>query len=279
MRFPSRCRWAVAVLLVDVAPLAAQSAPLSPVRERGQGVTPVFEGWYRNPDGSYSLSFGYFNRNQGEVVEVPLGRANFISPAAFDGGQPMRFHPRRHWGVFAVRVPADFGTRRVTWTVVFRGDSMVIPASLAPDWQIDALEGEAGSGNTPPRLRFSATGPEGAGPGGIQGGGVQGRVGAAVPIVVWAADDGNVRNSVASGGRSGVPVTLTWFKHQGPGQVTFGKATPEPDADGRAATTATFSAPGEYVLRVRANDASGVESAGHSQCCWSNAFLKVTITP
>jgi hypothetical protein len=47
---------------------------------------------------------------------------------------------------------------------------------------------------------------------------------------------------------------------------------------GRATTAATFSEPGEYVLRVRANDASGVAGAGHAQCCWSNGFVKVIVT-
>lgn len=260
----------------DVA--GAQALPLSPNRERGQTVTPVFEGWYKNPDGSFSLSFGYFNRNESEVVEVPLGAANFISPAPFNGGQPTQFVARRHWGVFAVRVPADFGSKRVTWTLVMRGDSVAIPGSLATDWQIDALEGEAGSGNTPPRLRFTADGAEGAGPGGIMGGPLSAKVGTALTVDVWAKDDGSLRPTISSGGRAGVPVTLTWFKHQGPGIVTFSSDKPKVDAAGKATTTATFSAPGEYVLRVRANDASGVDAAGHSQCCWSNAFLKVTVT-
>ena len=49
------------------APVAAQSTPLSPIRESGQSVTPVYEGWYKNRDGTYSLSFGYFNRNAKEI--------------------------------------------------------------------------------------------------------------------------------------------------------------------------------------------------------------------
>ena len=40
----------------------------------------------------------------------------------------------------------------------------------------------------------------------------------------------------------------------------------------------TFSELGDYVLRVRANDASGVANAGHAQCCWANGFVKVTVT-
>jgi hypothetical protein len=69
------------------------------------------------------------------------------------------------------------------------------------------------------------------------------------------------------------------FKLQGPGDVEFADATPELyRADGRATTSATFDQPGEYILRVRANDASGVASAGHAQCCWTNGFVKVTVT-
>ena len=276
-------RWAFAIVVGGLVASpggsgAQANLPLSPARERGQTVSPVFEGWYKNADGTYSLSFGYFNRNESEVVDVPLGAANFISPATFNGVQPTQFSPRRHWGVFAVRVPADFGSKRVTWTLVLRGDSVTIPGSLATDWQIDALEGEAGSGNTPPRLRFAATGPEGAGPGGIMGGPLSTTVGKALTIDVWATDDGSSRPSIVSGGRAGVPVSLMWFKHQGPGSVTFASDHPKVDAAGKATTTATFSAPGDYILRIRANDASGVESAGHSQCCWSNAFLKVTVT-
>jgi hypothetical protein len=270
----------ILVVLVGLSPamVLAQGVPLAPVRERGQSVTPVFEGWYRNPDGSFSLSFGYFNRNGAEILDIPLGAANFLSPASTEQNQPTRFHPRRHWGVFAVKVPADFGRKRIVWTLVSRGDSVAIPGGLVDGWQIDALEGEAGSGNTPPRLRFAADGPEGAGPAGIVAGPLTVVAGAPLPLDVWATDDGNARNSVASGGRQGVPVTLTWFKHQGPGDVTFSAVSPRVGDAGKASTTATFTAPGAYVLRVRANDASGVAGAGHSQCCWSNGFLKVTVT-
>src|SRR6266536_3419603 len=34
----------------------------------GQSITPSFEGWFKNPDGSISLSFGYLNRNYTEEV-------------------------------------------------------------------------------------------------------------------------------------------------------------------------------------------------------------------
>ena len=51
-----------------------------------------------------------------------------------------------------------------------------------------------------------------------------------------------------------------------------------PVTGAETSTMATFSAPGNYMLRVRANDASGVSGAGHAQCCWTNGFVKVTVT-
>ena len=270
---------AAAAVVFGGLPLSAQSLPLAPARASGQTVTPAFEGWYRNPDGSYSLSFGYYNRNAEETVTLPVGPANAMSGAAQDLGQPTYFEPGRHWGVFAVRVPADFGERRVVWTLVVRGDTFAIPGSLKRGWEIDALAGEAGSGNTPPVLRFAADGPAGTGPAGVTAGPLTAAVNAPLRLTVWATDDGRARTSIASGGRENVPVTLTWFVHQGPGDVTFSEPTPTVSGtDGSATTTATFTIPGDYILRVRANDASGVASAGHAQCCWTNGFVKVKVT-
>ena len=42
----------------------------------------------------------------------------------------------------------------------------------------------------------------------------------------------------------------------------------------RPATKATFSVPGEYILRVQANDATG-DGGGGFQCCWTNAHVRV----
>ena len=267
----------LAVASVGVAPSTAQ-APLGITSARGLTVTPVYEGWYENPDGTFTLSFGYMNRNWEEAVDIPLGTDNFIEPDRFDGMQPTLFNPRRHWGVFGVQVPADFGTGKVVWTLNIRGGTYVIPGTLKKDWKIDALEGEATTGNKPPMLRFSESGPEGAAPGGLMGPGLDGRVGEGVALKVWAADDGLRSGSVGRAGRAEVPVTLTWFKHSGPGTVTFTEESAEIAAAGGAMSTeAMFSEPGDYILRVRANDASGVTGAGHSQCCWTNGFVKVTV--
>ena len=257
---------------------ARAQLPLATPKASGQTVTPAYEGWYRNPDGTFSLSFGYYSRNSEEVVEVPIGPDNFIAPGDANQGQPTRFQPRRHWGVFAVRVPADFGPKTVTWTLKIRGATYAIPGGLHPNWQIDALEGEAGSGNTPPTLRFDAKGPAGSGPFGITAGPLAAVPGVPVSLTVWASDDGRASTSVGSAGRGAVPVTLTWFEHQGPGRVTFNPDTARVPIDGgQAATTATFAEAGDYIVRVRANDASGVANAGHAQCCWTNGFVKVRV--
>ena len=273
-------RGALFALAVVLSPTAASAQlPLAPAKASGQTVTPAFEGWYKNPDGTFSISFGYYNRNTEETLEIPIGPDNFISPGNQNQGQPTHFETKRHWGVFAVKVPADFGDKnKVVWTLKIRGETYAIPGNLHPNWEIDALQGEAGSGNTPPVVKFAANGPEGAGPGGTTSGPLSATVGQPLTINVWAKDDGKSVNSVARDGRANAPVTLTWFKHQGPGDVKFGTASPRvPSPDVPATTTATFSAPGEYLLRVRANDASGVAGAGHAQCCWSNGFLKVVV--
>ena len=268
-------------LLTCLPGIVAAQLPLAPVAKSGQTVTPVFEGWYRNPDGTFSISFGYYNRNANEVIEIPIGSDNFFAPGDSNQGQPTRFEARRHWGVFAVKVPANFGTNKLTWTLKVRGETFAIPASLHVDWEIDALAGEAGTGNTPPVLRLASSpgssgGPTAQGPGGAMAGPLTIAVGQPLTLSIWATDDGRGGGSVA-GGRGNAQVALAWFKHQGPGNVAFSTAAPKPAAgDGLATTTATFDKAGTYILRVRANDSS-VSGAGHAQCCWSNGFVRVIV--
>ena len=69
-------------------------------------------------------------------------------------------------------------------------------------------------------------------------------------------------------------MALTWTKFRGPGDVKFDNNKPSIDraADGKTVSNATFSAPGEYILRVEGNDSTGVGGGGF-QCCWSNAHV------
>lgn len=273
---------AVMALLVGGSDHPSAQLPLASSGKSGRTVNPAFEGWYPNKDGTFSISFGYYNRNSEEVVEIPIGPNNFIAPGDPNQGQPTHFQPGRHWGVFAIKVPADFGEKTIVWTVKVRGETFAIPGRLNANWQIDALEGEAGSGNTPPVLRLDAAGAEGSGPAGPTTGPLKATVGAPLTLTVWARDDGKSSGGAAGAGRPDVPVTLTWYAHQGPGgpgNVKFDPATARVVSTGASATTiATFAEPGEYVVRVRANDASGIAGAGHAQCCWTNGFVKVSVT-
>lgn len=268
-----------ALACVSAIPVAAQRS-LAPPSPRGLSVTPVFEGWYRNADGTYSLSFGYFNRNTDERVMIAVGDSNFVSPGAADQGQPTFFSPRRQWGTFTIVVPADFGaTKKVTWMLKSRGETYAIPGHLHPDWQIDAIEGEASTNNTPPELRFVANGAAGRGPGAVRGGPIEAHVGVATSLTVLVADDAKTGAMGANGQRVGTPVDLTWYTHSGPAAVTFGTPTSRlTPTGGTGTTTATFSAAGTYVVRVRAGDQSAT-TAGHAQCCWSNGFLTVRVVP
>ena len=189
--------------------------------------------------------------------------------------------PSTHQLYGLARVAAAWGLPRSTYYARRdRRNHPAEPRKRGPKTPFtDALDGEATTHNKPPTLAFSEAGRGGAGPGGLMSPVLEGRVGAGVAITVWAKDDGLRSGSVSRAGRSDVPVTLTWFKHSGPGAVTFNEESGEvPAFGGSMSTEATFSEPGEYVLRVRANDASGVSGAGHSQCCWTNGFVKVTVT-
>jgi len=269
---------ALPVLVAAPRPASGQT-PLGYVTARGSTITPAFEGWYPNPDGTLTLSWGFYNRNSEETLEIPFGPDNFIEPAEFDGAQPTHFPGGRQWGAFGVVVPGDYDGEPIKWTLEIRGGTFMIPSNLSSDWKIDALEGEA-DGNKTPELALAEGGPWFAGPGGDFTT-VEAEVWAPTPLTVWARDDGGSASNVRASGREGVPVTLTWFKHSGPGDVTFDyeeKSNLIPIEGGSMTTNATFGEPGEYIIRIRANDSSGVSGAGHSQCCWTNAFMRVTVT-
>jgi hypothetical protein len=250
-----------------------QPAPIP--HDSGQGVAPAFEGWFRNPDGTFTLSFGYFNRNYREALDIPVGPNNRFDPGPPDQGQPTHFLARRQTGIFTVVVPKDFGTQKLTWTVVANGQTNSVPGHLRPEWEIDALK-ESTSGNTPPVVRFEANGRSGQGPGGVTSTSTATQ-GQPVTLTVLATDD-NVRKR-ENEGRPGPALGLVWSKYRGPGTVTFNPGEPKMQ-DGKGTTTVTFGSPGDYVLRVLAWDASGSQGtimAGGFQCCWTNGYVRITV--
>jgi len=71
--------------------------------------------------------------------------------------------------------------------------------------------------------------------------------------------------------------TISLHKFRGPGKVTFDKTRIPVQKQGEMVTAnATFGAAGDYQLRVQANDESG-EGGGGFQCCWTNAYVKVSV--
>jgi len=269
--------WLTGVTLVLSTVVRAAQAPaqlpLDPVRETGQSVIGAYEGWYQNPDGSYSLLVGYFNRNQKETLDIPVGPNNRIDPGGPDMGQPTYFLPRRQWGVFVIKVPKDFGKSTLTWTLVANGQTTVIPLNLDPLWIVAPFK-DVAIGNTPPSIRFDAEGDRHQGPPASISRSYMTSTSRPLALTVWVDDDG-VRAPEARE-RPKTP-TITWSKFRGPGQVTFDKAQPAVDEKTGAVTTnATFASAGEYILRVQANDATG-EGGGGFQCCWTNAHVKVVV--
>ncbi len=244
---------------------------VEPLHDSGQDVTPAFEGWFKNPDGSFEIVLGYNNRNLKQVVDIPIGPNNRFEGVAADQGQPTHFLPRRGWGVFTVNVPKDFGSRKITWTLAANGRTNTIPFSLDPRWEIDAIK-EATVGNTPPVLSFKPNAPGAQGPKHLYTT-MTAAVGTPLTLDIWGKDD----NKNKSRNYRGEPFSITWSMYRGPADVKFAKAKPEINKDtGQATTTVEFSQPGEYWLKAQGNDSSG-EGGGGFQCCWTNAIAKVTV--
>ena len=267
--------------------VAARQLVLEPLKDAGQNIYPAFEGWYQNDDGTYTLLIGYYNRNKKQTLDIPIGPENRIEPGGPDQGQPTHFVVGRGWGTIAIKVPKDFGDKKLTWTLTANGKTVSVPFGITKGYQIEPFL-DAAMGNKPPVFKFSEQGEALTGPPKQLSAapGVNGAVGEAIPISFWLIDDGHEETPTGGsaaapppGGAAGPPrrprVSATVSKYRGPGTVTFADATPAVEKD-KVSTTATFSIPGEYVIRIEGNDASGVGGGGF-QCCWSTAYMKVIV--
>jgi hypothetical protein len=277
------------------SPAWGQTVPLEPALESGESVTGAFEGWFPNPDGSFSMLLGYFNRNTKQTFDIPVGQNNSIEPGGPDRGQPTHFLPGRNWGLFVVKVPKDFGQTRLTWTLSANGKKTTIKPWLNPDYEISPFISAADAGpdaDTPPTLRFQDFKEQGAVVQGPQGLSTKRSttLNEPLPLTVWVSDDGKwFSNSGAKPRNLGpIPVVVTWSKFRGPGEVKFSKEKPPVDKldtgdpkfvfNGKSSTTVTFTEPGDYVLHVTINDYSGEGGGGGFQCCWSNGFVNVSVS-
>lgn len=251
-------RW---ILVVSAALLAVSVARAQVQYARGQDVAPVFEGWERNPDGTFNMVFGYLNRNYEEEIDIPVGPANTIDAGAGtsgDGGQPTHFYPRRQRFLFRVVVPKDWDKQqKVIWTLTSHGKTNLAKGWLQPEWELsqDVMVENMGGGvpdpnNKPPSLTVGDVSnillPDHA------------------TLTASATDDGlpkPYRRTPSNPDRDSQPrrprgVQIKWTQYRGPGKVTF-----DPDASAvvygepvALTSKVSFTAPGTYVLRATAND-------------------------
>jgi hypothetical protein len=290
--------------LLTALPAAGQARPLALTPANGHPVTPFMEGWYANEDGTFTISFGYLNRNEDQVVRIPVGERNSIEPAEFEGKQPTVFQPGRHRGVFVVTVPsADV---EALWTIVNEnGEVHEVPGrATSHAYQLDRNPRPAGS--LSPLVGFSEGGPWGSDPTGIVSDRrITARVGEPVALEMWL-DDLSQRDPADPRSQIGKTLRVVWSLYQSPpaGNVEFGRheASPQPETPdeaptgrppapvpgpeevmlpgpGAARVYATFDAPGEYLVRAQVDNWRALDSSSGNQCCWSNGYLPVTVIP
>ena len=278
--------------LVPLLALVTATGASAQIRfDRGQNVAPVFEGWERNPDGTFTMVFGYMNRNYEERPHAPIGPNNAFEPGPADRGQPTRFYTRRQQFVFRVQVPADWGDKDLVWTLTANGRTDQAFASLWPSWEIDdgVIRTNRGMGsrgapadNQHPRITL---------PGGtdltvtlpdtltltavISDDGIPGPR----PRRDEAADDDDddpqaaARRAAERARRARRPhptnqavvsarvagetgLALTWVHYRGPGAVTFDPMSiaVEGGRGGEVVTTVSFTERGTHTLRGYADD-------------------------
>jgi autonomous glycyl radical cofactor GrcA len=236
----------------------------------GQSVSPAYEGWMPNADGSFTMYFGYMNANWLEEFDIPTGPANAIEPGGPDQGQPTHFYPRRNPFLFTVRLPRDSGTKELIWTLTAHGKTEKAYASLKTDYQIDKqvisteVGGDFGSlrdelrTNIPPELKVEGSAKRSV------------KVGEALALVAAARDPDNLparretRPQTTAAGRgeqpsvanllyrppssivpaSGPGLRLSWIVYRGKAAtVTFSPEQMKTWTDTRAYANSPWSPP------------------------------------
>ena len=256
----------VAVLGAGLLRLNAQ-LPYSGVQmSRGQDVSPVFQGWERNADGTFTLHFGYLNRNSEEEVDVPLGPENKFDMGNGDQGQPTHFYPGPRWFVFKVVVPQDWPPdKRAVWTLTNKGRTNLAKGWLEPEWEVDkALITKNAVYDRFLAISNVSANPDNTAPT-ITGSPAQSvTLPATATLTATATDDGRPKPAPGGGGGRGgrggrgQGVLIRWILYRGPAKVQFDPEV-SPAVYGMPVTSQTkvsFTAPGAYRLRAIASDGS-----------------------
>ncbi|MBL4821496.1 MAG: hypothetical protein JKY98_10995 [Gammaproteobacteria bacterium] len=177
----------------------------------------------------------------------------------------------------------------VVWTLNHAGYSYSVPGR-ATSTAYEMSRGERALGSLSPAIRFNLNGSESTDREGIMASRVTASVGTPVTLSAFVQDRGK---RSGYGVDSLFPVGTTWILHQGPAIPDFetesisghdrgeaGEGSESRSDDWIVATTqATFSEPGDYVIRLRVDNFMAPDSKFDNHCCWSNAFLPVTVTP
>lgn len=293
------------LLAILATPVVAQlpenlrDFPLATRSASGESVAPMFNGWIENEDGSVMMIFGFANQNREESIDVPLGPDNFIEPAQFDGVQPTHFpvYSRggfvgiQERGAFAITLPAEMAGTEVVWTLKSGGNTYTAPGR-ATSTAYEMSHGERALGSLKPAIRFNVSGPEVADPEGIYASRITTSVGDSVSLTAYVQDRGN-RSDYEDNESLYYPLGTEWLLHQGPAMPEFDNAkitgrdrANEGGESGSAGnngweevtTQATFPEAGEYVVRLRVDNFTAPDSQFDNVCCWSNAYVPVTVT-
>lgn len=269
----------------QVAPAQLDHLPYMLKYNKGQNIQPIFQGWSRNPDGSYEMHLGYLNRNYLEELHVPIGPDNHIEPGGPDQGQPTYFYTRNNRQIFSVTVPADFGNQELIWTLTIRGKTEQAVGWLQPEWEINPDTGgrqlgEEARRNVPPAVTLSA--PTSISPqdkltltANVTDDGLptprgsrqlqrNRAVGQEIPPILVPPEGtpepptNLPQLNVNARGRQSRPsppegLSVSYIVWRGPAGVKFEPMFAMVE-DGTAATEATFTQPGEYTLQARAHD-------------------------
>jgi hypothetical protein len=255
-------------LLVGAAVICAQPPAPTYIPQTkfstGQDIQPVYEGWLRNADGSFTMVFGYLNRNWAEELAIPAGPDNKLQPGALDRGQPTYFLTRRQSFVFRVEVPKDWGQQELVWTVTAHGRAQRAYGQLTPEEEISErmimTRGNLSPGeddpNQPPSVSIAPV--------------AEASVANTLTLTALVTDDGLPKPKPPRPPKPGAPpaqtnsvtaprprgLTVTWMEYRGPAKVTFDSPGPTGVASGKAVTTAHFAESGTYVLRAIASDSA-----------------------
>jgi hypothetical protein len=294
------CVVLVGAALTGLAAPAAAQHPVEDIdlmirnlRDHGQPVIPIYEGWFPGKTGGYDLCFGYFNMNLEQARRVELGPGNRVEPARLDGKQPTYFDPvppapQRYRRTFCAFTVHTDDKEPVKWTLHWDERDYTVPSNYDDVYQINEPNQDSRN-SIAPVVRFEPSGPEGQGRHGDLWGPAQtARVGRPLELAFSAHHpEGERTVAILSDDEDATSVDAPWYArwalHSGPGDVTFSSRQSEPGGwiethDGeRGADNATFSAPGRYVLRLQVIDAPGEGGSYQFQCCWTNAYVEVDV--